>query len=66
MNKLAIYLKNRNETVNAFAVRTGLCQPTLWRIINNKHIPRPSTAKKIELATNCFVSRLDLLYPEKE
>lgn len=66
MNTLAKYLKKRNESVSQFANRSGIPQPTVWRIFNEKFTPSPETALKINQATNGDITCMELLYPEKD
>jgi len=64
--KLKEYLKREKLSALVFAKTHNLTQPTISRIINKKHIPRPETAAKIEKATKGQVTRLELLYPDLE
>jgi len=68
---LQTYLKKNNLNVSQFVEHVNpnldenkkLNQPTIWRIINGKVIPRPETAALIEEATEGEVTRMELLYP---
>ena len=61
--KLKEYLRIKGLSGLAFAKKHSLSQPTISRIINNKVVPSPEIALKIEQATNGEVTRLELLYP---
>jgi len=65
MNPLAKYLEQKNESPSSFAKRSGIPQPTVWRIANSKvrHV-LPYTAKAIEKATDGQVTKEELLWPD--
>ena len=70
---LQTYLEKHDLNISQFVEQANqelkdekLNQPTVWRIINGKVVPRPETASLIEQATGGQVSRLELLYPTKE
>ena len=65
MNPLKQYLIKHNLSENAFANTHNIPQATIWRVANDKVTPDPATAKKIEQATQGKVTRLELLYREK-
>ncbi|MCK9521339.1 MAG: helix-turn-helix domain-containing protein [Dehalococcoidia bacterium] len=69
--KLQSFLKKRNLNISQFVEKANsilenekLNQPTVWRILKSKTIPRPETAALIEQATGGEVTRMELLYPE--
>lgn len=70
---LQTYLKKENLNISQFVEHSNqvlnnnekLNQPTIWRIINGKVIPRPETAALIEQATGGAVDRMSLLYPSQ-
>ena len=61
--ELKQYLKEERITHTEFARRSGIPQPTIWRILNRVVIPSPQIALKIEKATAGTVTRMELLYP---
>jgi DNA-binding transcriptional regulator YdaS (Cro superfamily) len=65
MNKLEKYLEKTNETPTAFARRSGVPQPTIWRALNSKRPVSPENALKIEQATDGEIKRYELLYPDR-
>jgi len=64
MNPLKKYLNKNKESENAFAIRSGVSQATIWRIANivgYKTIPK--TARLISQATNSVITEMQILYP---
>jgi predicted transcriptional regulator len=64
MNPLEKYLRETGESPTAFSKRANIPQPTIWRIINNKVIPQPPTAYKIQMASGGAVKWEDLVMPK--
>jgi plasmid maintenance system antidote protein VapI len=62
MNALNKYLSKNKLTPSKFAQQHGFNQPTIWRIVNDKCVPAPITAKRISDATGIEVK--DLLFPD--
>lgn len=65
MNALKKYLDERGERPNAFARRTGMAQPTIWRIYRGKGVS-PRIAMEIEEKTKGEVSKESLLWPDAQ
>jgi len=59
--KLVNYINKYEENLNLFAIRIGVPQPTIWRIVNNKYMPRADTIKAIVKGTKGKVTPEDLL-----
>ena len=59
--KLADYITTYEENLNIFAIRIGVPQPTIWRIVNGKYMPRANTIKAIVKGTKGKVTPEDLL-----
>jgi len=62
---ISTYLKHKNMSANQLAIKSGVPQPTVSRILNGKSRPSPETAQKIEQATGGAVTLRELLFPEK-
>ena len=59
--KLEDYISTYEDNLNTFAIRIGVPQPTIWRIVNDKYMPRASTIKAIVKGTGGKVTPEDLL-----
>ena len=59
------YLDNSGHTINTFADQFNVPATTVWRAVKKKTL-RPCNALRIEEATGGAVTRMELLYPEKE
>jgi len=65
MNPLKKYLNKNRESENAFAIRSGVSQPTIWRISNIiGYKVSPETARLISQATNGAITEMQILYPK--
>jgi len=62
---LESYIKKHKIEPADYEKTFGVSPTTVWRILNNKFIPRPKTAETIEKKTGGKVSRMELLYPNK-
>ena len=65
MNILEKYYIDHNENDSSFSRKSGLPQPTLWRIRNGKVVPQIKTALMIEKATNGEISAVELVFNGK-
>lgn len=70
---LQTYLEKHDLNISQFVEQANqalkdekLNQPTVWRILNGKVVPRPETASLIEQATGGEVTRMELLYPNQK
>jgi hypothetical protein len=60
---LKTYIGAHEKSVNAFAKRAGVPQPTIWRILNGQQRCGPEIALKLSEATGGKVHLLNILYP---
>ena len=58
--KLKDYIQAEEISPNKFAKLSGIPQPTVWRIINDKNCPSIGTAAKIQKAPSGKVRIEDL------
>ncbi|MDP6779428.1 MAG: helix-turn-helix transcriptional regulator [Candidatus Latescibacteria bacterium] len=59
------YLDRNELTTVEFGKKCGLSQAYIWQIAKGHRRPSPKVAKRIEAATRCVVSVLELMYPEQ-
>jgi transcriptional regulator with XRE-family HTH domain len=59
--KLKDYISAYEKNLYQFAKRIGVPQATIWRIVNNKFMPRADTIKIIIKGTGGKVTPEDLL-----
>ena len=59
--KLESYISTYEESLNSFAKKIGVPQPTLWRLVNEKYMPSAATIKSIVKGTGGKVTPEDLL-----
>lgn len=63
--KLATYLKRKNMTAKAFAIRLGVAPSTIWRIAVEEAVPRMPLARKIKRETRGAVGSFEDFLPRR-
>lgn len=63
---LKAYLKERGESIEAFAARAGSSPGAIHKIVYGQRQPSLSLAAKIEAATDGAVTPLDMLIAKPE
>lgn len=58
---LADYLKRHGETASEFAIRTGISQPYVSRLVNRERFPRSKVIEKVRRATGGAVTADDMM-----